>query len=117
MNTGPYGNYQANLGPEPPNPTPLIGMINMVSGNPTTMGFTSTPNSFAFDTVGLVLYESNDGVTWTAVTAGGTPAVIQVFSGHGNPNGVVTATGPALYYDLDTQVLYEKTGSGANGWN
>ena len=107
-NTGPFGNYQANLGPEPPNPTPTIGFINLVAGNPNSLSFISLPGSFAFDTVGLTLYSTADGVTWTAVSGGSGPGTTQVFSGNGNPNGVVTATEPALFYAKDTGILWEK---------
>lgn len=48
---------------------------------------------------------------------GGSGGTTQVFSGNGNPNGVVTATEPALYYDKVTGILYQKTGAGNTGWN
>ncbi len=110
-----YGNYRANLGPVPPNPTPTYGYIQLVAGNPTSLGTTGPAGSFAFDTVGLVLYYTADGSTWTASSGSG--ATTQVYSGTGDPNGVVTATAPALYYDTNSGILYQKTGSGNTGWN
>lgn len=47
-------------------------------------------------------------------TGGGSGSVL---SGNGTPNGVITATEPAIYYDKQTGVIYEKTGSGNTGWN
>lgn len=51
------------------------------------------------------------------VTINATASATQVFSGNGAPNGVVTATEPALYYDKVTGILYQKTGAGNTGWN
>lgn len=40
-----------------------------------------------------------------------------VFSGHGNPNGVVTANAGSIYTDLDTMTQYTKSTNGGNtGW-
>jgi hypothetical protein len=48
---------------------------------------------------------------WTA-TAGGGSGTAQVFSGGGNPNGVVTPSGSAaLYYDTSTGVIWQWNGS------
>lgn len=116
-----YGNYQADLRPYPADPPAFIMFIIPVAGNPNSLGTISiTTPALALDTVGLVLYETNNGTTWVAVSGGSSSGTQQVFRGHGNPNGVVTAavsgTQGFVYYDDDSGIVYQKTGSGNTGW-
>jgi hypothetical protein len=121
-NTGPYGTYQADMGTMAPNIPALITFIIPVAGNPTTLGTTTTTfPALALDTVGNALYITTNGSTWTLISSGGGGGgTQQVFVGHGSPEGVVTAavsgTQGFLYYDLDSGVIYEKSGSGNTGW-
>ena len=116
-----YGNYQANLKPYPADPPAAITFTIPVSGDPNSLGTTTTTvPALAVDTVGDTLYLTTDGSTWTAISGGGGGGVKQVFVGTGNPNGVVSATVSGtqgfLYYDLATGIVYQKTGSGNTGW-
>lgn len=114
-----YGNYFPL-----PKGDPIVGTtassgggIVSGNGNPNTLGFTALPDTLYFNTDGSnTIYTTTDGTTWVSFAGGGGGST-QVYSGHGSPNGVVTATAPALYYDLDTGVLYQKTGGGNTGWN
>jgi hypothetical protein len=118
-NLGPYGTYVANIGQEP---TPTIpGFLDIpaiVAGNPTTLGFTALPNTTALDSIGLVLYFTSDGVTWTAITSGGggggSGSVVALAAG--NPNGVTTATGPAIGVTPNGGVWFKPSGGGNTGW-
>lgn len=52
--------------------------------------------------------------------SGGGGGTTQVFSGSGDPNGVITASPPAIYYDLTTPSSpiqwIKTTGTGNTGW-
>ena len=75
------------------------------------------PRNYCFDSCrggGLFL----PGVAGSSTSSGGsTTATPQVFFGTGDPNGVQTATKPALFY-TDTGSIWFKTNSGTNniGW-
>jgi hypothetical protein len=45
---------------------------------------------------------------------GGGGGTTQVFAGSGNPNGVQSATGVALYIDSATGTIYQKTTAGTS---
>lgn len=111
----PYGNYQADLRPYTVNQPALVTFIIPVAGNPNSLGTTTVVvPAMALDTVGLVLYETQNGTTWTAISGGGGGGgTTQVLSGHGAP--VSTPTNDQIYVDLDTSNLW----SWANGgpWN
>lgn len=121
-NTGPYGNYQANMGGQPAEGPALVTFTVPVAGNPNTLGTTTTIfPALAVDTVNDILYLTTDGVTWVAISGGGGGGgTQQVFIGTGNPNGVVTfnvsGTQGAIFYATDTDISYFKTGSGNTGW-
>lgn len=107
------GNYQPTLEhPAPAN----IGSASVIYGSGAPTGTKSLPGTLYVDNVGDLLWFTSDGSTWTQVGGSGSGSG-SVLSGTGNPNGVVTATEPAVYYDKSTNILYEKTGSGNLGWN
>jgi hypothetical protein len=141
-----WGNFTPIQIPQNPPNALATGGIVFFSGNPNG-SVTVSGQALGFDVVGDVFYFTANGTSWTALSGGGGSAVTQllagtnitlspsggtgavtinstgggggtqVFSGSGNPNGVVTATAPALYYDTVSQIIYQKTGSGSSGWN
>ena len=118
--TDSFGNYRAVLNTGPyPLPTPTTATTQLVAGNPNSLGTTGAVDSFAFDTVGLALYFTADGSTWTSVSSG-VGGGVQVYSGTGSPVGVTNATtAPALYVDTTTPSqpnVWYTTSTGKNGW-
>ena len=56
------------------------------------------------------------GAAWTSICGGGS-----ILNGIGNPNGVVTATGPAIYFDntdptAPVQYIKSTSGTSNNEW-
>lgn len=100
MNTGPYGQYQANLGAQPTPLPALIAFTIPVAGNPNSLHITTTViPALAVDTVGDALYVTTNGTTWTAISGGGGGGgTTQVYQGNGNPAS--TPTNAAVYVDL-----------------
>ena len=116
----PNGNYQATVSdPLIGYTPPLAGPDFFGSGSPEGV-VTSGPGATYVDTDGGSLYfkQSGTGNTgWTLVTGGG-GGTTQVFFGTGDPNGSVTATRPAVFYDALGNV-WSKTSSGSSntGWD
>lgn len=109
-----FGNYRANL-TIPSYPPAISGVTQFVAGNPTTLGTTGLPSTFAFDTVGKVAYFTADGTTWSAVGGGSTGGGGLV--GSGSPEGVQTAAAGTTYYDTVGFGYWVKgSGSGNTGW-
>src|ERR1700676_1851778 len=92
-----FGNYRAYLF-TPPYPVPPFtsGNTQVVAGNPNTLGPPRPANTFAYYSVGNVLYFTANGSTWTAIS-GGTGGA-SFLSGSGSPVGTVTATAVGQTY-------------------
>lgn len=122
MSLDPYGSYQADVH------DPLVGYVPPQAGpnyygSGSPEGVLSAPNgSLYVDSATNDLYwkASGSGNTgWALVSSGGGGAteVYYISSDGTDPNGVITATRPAVAYD-DSGNFWKKTGSGSSntGW-
>lgn len=116
MSQDAYGNYQADI----LDPTYGFQQPNQHTGSGSPEGVVTGPPGDYYvdaDTGNLYVKQAGTGNTgWVLVTGGGSGAT-ELFFGSGDPNTVVTATRPALFYSADGAV-WIKTGIGTNntGW-
>lgn len=96
-----YGNYSPIQTPQAPGNTPTsnAGGIIVGSGNPNGV-VTALPGSVYFDETNLLLYGTNDGMTWSNLSSGGGSGTQQVYAyTSGTPTTPSNISLPAVAYD------------------
>jgi hypothetical protein len=118
MGMDQFGNYLATFSQDTPS-SPATGgnMLLSGSGSPEGVVAANAPMLYEDTDNGDVYAKTGTGDTGWVKLAGGGGGTTQVYFGTGDPNGVQTATRPAIFYSADGS-LWQKTNSGSNntGW-